>query len=121
VCKRCEDLARRAADANDDIKIGGSRVEEVEIDGFAGEHAVSLLCDDDRKYTATGEDAVGTHPILVQPLHALPTPTPFPPYELPDRQRALDHLDEPVGAIPYQATLTALIESPRVCSPKIPT
>jgi hypothetical protein len=38
VCERCENLAGRAADVNGEVKMNGSRVEKVEIDGFAGEH-----------------------------------------------------------------------------------
>jgi hypothetical protein len=39
MCKRGEDLARRSTYVNGGTKTDGSRVEEVKIDGFAGEHA----------------------------------------------------------------------------------
>jgi hypothetical protein len=39
MCKRCEYLARRAADVNGEIMTDGRGVEEVKFDGFAVEHA----------------------------------------------------------------------------------
>jgi hypothetical protein len=39
MCKRGEDLARRPAHVYGSTKTDGGRVEEVKIDGFAGEHA----------------------------------------------------------------------------------
>jgi hypothetical protein len=39
MCKRGEGLARRSAHINGGTKTDGSRVQEVKIDGFAGDHA----------------------------------------------------------------------------------
>src|SRR5580693_1283181 len=42
MCKRGEDLARRPGHFDGGTKTDGRRVEEVKIDGFAGEHAILL-------------------------------------------------------------------------------
>jgi hypothetical protein len=44
MCKRGEDLAWRSAHGNGGMKTDGGRVEEVKIDGFAGEHPESPCC-----------------------------------------------------------------------------